>query len=119
MWSYEDTKLQDTPHVLHGGKTSNGSDVWQSFCFVVVRRMPTCAGEEPTVAVTIKSPYLRAACQDVIGEIEGISWTADPLEVRVALLSYCTAAPNPFLIAASSRSVDPSIPQARKVPPRI
>ncbi|KAH9931587.1 P-loop containing nucleoside triphosphate hydrolase protein [Fomitopsis serialis] len=86
MWSYEDTKLQDTPHVLHGGKTSNGSDVWQSFCFVVVRRMPTCAGEEPTVAVTIKSPYLRAACQDVIGEIEGISWTADPLELPVDLL---------------------------------
>ncbi|KAH9931593.1 P-loop containing nucleoside triphosphate hydrolase protein [Fomitopsis serialis] len=86
MWSYEDTKVQATPHVLHGGKTADGADVWRSFCFVVVRQMPTCAGEEPAVAVTIKSPYLVAACQDVIGEISGISWTADPLELPVDLL---------------------------------
>ncbi|KAH9931585.1 P-loop containing nucleoside triphosphate hydrolase protein [Fomitopsis serialis] len=88
-WTYKDTKVKSASQVLTGGKTSDGSDVWQSFCFVVVRNIPpedSPPGVEPTVALTIKSPYLRTACQDVIGDIPGLSWTVDPLELSIDLL---------------------------------
>ncbi|KAH9914120.1 P-loop containing nucleoside triphosphate hydrolase protein, partial [Fomitopsis serialis] len=88
VWTYKDTKIKSTPQVLSGGKTSEGSDIWQSFCFVVVREFSadSVPGEEPAVAVTIKSPYLRTACKDVIGEVPGLSWTVDPLELPINLL---------------------------------
>ncbi|KAH9931588.1 uncharacterized protein B0H18DRAFT_1208895 [Fomitopsis serialis] len=80
-WTYEDTKVHAIPQVFSGGRTSDGSDVWQSFCFVVVRQIPPVPGAESTVSVIVKSPYLRTACQDVIGEVSGISWTVDHLEL--------------------------------------
>ncbi|KZT64964.1 P-loop containing nucleoside triphosphate hydrolase protein [Daedalea quercina L-15889] len=88
-WTYQKTKVQSTSQVLHGGKTSDGIDVWQSFCFVVVRKIPPAgspAGSEPTVSVTIKNPYLRTVCKDIVGDIPGLSWTVDPLELSTDLL---------------------------------
>lgn len=79
-WTYKTTKPPAAPRVLAGGKTTDGGDVWQSFCFVVVRHV-TENPFEPRVSLTIKSPYLRTACKEIIGERPGVSWTADPLEV--------------------------------------
>ena len=84
-WKYEDTRVDADAQILRGGKKSDGSDVWQSFCFVIVRKIPppdSSLGVEPTVAITVKSPHLRKACKDVIGDIPLFSWTIDPLEVR-------------------------------------
>jgi len=88
MWTYEDTKVLDEPQILHGGKMSDGSDAWQSYCFVVVRKIPpqTAPGTEPTVSLTIKSPYLITACKNVIGAVATMSWTVDPLELSIDLL---------------------------------
>lgn len=84
-WKYEDTAENADPQIPPGGKTLDGSDVWQSFCFVVVRQIPpprSLPGIEPTVGIIIKSPHLRAVCKDVIGISSQGSWTIDPLEVR-------------------------------------
>lgn len=91
-WSYEDTKVDADSQILRGGKKSDGSDVWQSFCFVIVRKIPpqgTLPGMEPTVAITVKSPHLRTLCKNVIGDIPSLSWTVDPLKVRPL---YCSSA---------------------------
>ncbi|KAH9834771.1 P-loop containing nucleoside triphosphate hydrolase protein [Rhodofomes roseus] len=88
-WAYEDTKAQIQPQVLSGGKMADGSDAWQSYCFVVVRKIPppnSAPGLEPTVVVSIKSPYLLAACKNVVGTVPTISWTVDPLELSIDLL---------------------------------
>ncbi|KAH9931582.1 uncharacterized protein B0H18DRAFT_1208889 [Fomitopsis serialis] len=89
MWTYEDTKVLVEPQILRGGKMSDGSDAWQSYCFVVVRKIPpgnSSPGTEPTVSLTIKSPYLVAACKNVIGDVPTMSWTVDPLELSTDLL---------------------------------
>ncbi|OBZ76844.1 ATPase family AAA domain-containing protein 3B [Grifola frondosa] len=89
-WKYRNTGSKVTPEAIRplGGPDNN--DPWQSFCFVVVRKMPKSQdieqGAEPTFQVTIKSPYLLKACKDVIQNIPGLSWTAEPLELDPNLL---------------------------------
>ncbi|TFY69766.1 hypothetical protein EVJ58_g253 [Rhodofomes roseus] len=88
VWAYKDTKIKSTPQVLPGGKTSEGTDIWQSFCFVVVRKFLRHSEprDEPKVFVTIKSPYLQSACKSVIGEVPGLSWTIEPVELPINIL---------------------------------
>lgn len=53
----------------------------------VVREMPRDNDDgtsEPKFKIVIKSEYLLKACKDVIQSWPGISWNADPLEVRIA-----------------------------------
>lgn len=61
------------------------SDPWEKFCFVVVRKFPDPNRQAKegdfTFQIVLKSPYLLKACKDVIGQVPGISWTAEPLEV--------------------------------------
>lgn len=84
VWGCEDTKVESFPSVLSGGRATDGYDVWHSVHFVVVRHMPadSSSKEEPTVTIIIKSSQLREASKNVIGELPGLSWTVDPLEVR-------------------------------------
>ena len=88
VWGCEDTKVESFPSVLSGGRAKDGYDVWHSVHFVVVRNMPadSSSKEEPTVTIVIKSPQLRDVCRQIIGELPGLSWTVDPLEVRVTRL---------------------------------
>ena len=84
VWGCEDTKVESFPSVLSGGRATDGYDVWHSVHFVVVRHMPadSSSKEEPAVTIIIKSTQLRDVCKEVIGELPGLSWTVDPLEVR-------------------------------------
>lgn len=69
--------------------TANGNDPWATFCFVVVRKLPRNPEEaDPTFLVNIKSPYLVSACKHVIGDVPGISWTAEPLEASLMTSSF-------------------------------
>ncbi|KZT64962.1 hypothetical protein DAEQUDRAFT_769208 [Daedalea quercina L-15889] len=88
VWGYEDTKVESFPSVLHGGRASDGSDAWHSFAFVIVRQMPadSSSKDEPTVTVVIKSSHLRMVFKEAVGEIPGLSWTVDPLELSINLL---------------------------------
>ena len=92
-WKYEDTNLDADAQILRGGKKLNGSDVWQSFCFVIVRKIPpsgSSPGVEPKTVITVKSPHLRTACKNVIGDMPSFSWTVDPLEVGTSRAFFIT-----------------------------
>ncbi|OCH86746.1 P-loop containing nucleoside triphosphate hydrolase protein [Obba rivulosa] len=83
-WKYRNTSSKVTPEMMTAfGGSSDSSDPWLSFCFVVVRKMPQNMdeGQEPTFQIVVKSPYLVKACKDVIGDVPGLSWTQDPLQV--------------------------------------
>ncbi|THH32852.1 hypothetical protein EUX98_g1320 [Antrodiella citrinella] len=82
-WKYKNMGAKVNPEGSHLLTTSaNGNDPWQAFCFVVVRKLPRNPEEaEPTFQVVIKSPYLISALKHVIGDVPGISWTAEPLEL--------------------------------------
>lgn len=85
-WKYRNTASKVKADALQtvGNGDGSGNDPWQSYCFVVVRKLPQPVdGEqcEPTFQVVVKSPYLLVACKDVIQKVQGISWTAEPLEV--------------------------------------
>ena len=66
-----------------GNGTDN--DPWEKFCFVVVRKFPDpnrlASKDDFVFQVVVKSPYLLKALKDIIGQVPGISWTAEPLEV--------------------------------------
>ena len=60
------------------------------YAFAVIRKFNHSQdGKTNTFNVTtvlqINSPELIAVGQDVIGHVQGISWTAKPLRVRVAV----------------------------------
>ena len=83
-WKYKNMGDKVTPEKIPLGSTSS-NDAWQGFCFVVVRTLSR-NDEEPTFHLVIKSPYLVQAFKAVMQEIRGISWTADPLQVRNRLM---------------------------------
>ena len=82
-WKYRTTGSKVTPESSHFlAASSSGNDVWQGYCFVIVRKVPKSADAgEPTFQVVVKSPYLVEGLKHVIQSVPGISWTADPLEV--------------------------------------
>ncbi|EMD36702.1 hypothetical protein CERSUDRAFT_136948 [Gelatoporia subvermispora B] len=92
-WRYRNTSSKATPEANHpyAAAATNTTDPWQGYCFVVVRKMPRQSEKdsnphaEPTFHLVIKSPYLRTACKTVMQHVEGISWTAEPLEIRPEL----------------------------------
>lgn len=80
-WKYKNTGDKITPETVPIG-SSSGNDAWQSFCFVVVRKLPRDPDEDASFEIVIKSPYLLQACKHVCQEIVGISWNSDPLQAR-------------------------------------
>ncbi|KAI0634518.1 P-loop containing nucleoside triphosphate hydrolase protein [Trametes polyzona] len=94
VWKYRNSGSNVNPESLlaslsgGGPQERNNADPWLSYCFVVVRKFPqhTEEGIDPTFQVVVKSPYLLLACKDVIGKVQGVSWTADPLELDPHLL---------------------------------
>lgn len=95
VWKYRNTSAKVRPDdVLKtvGNGTDDGNDPWQSFCFVVVRKIPQSGQEkekeEPTFQIVVKSPYLLIALREVIQNIQGVSWTAEPLEVRLLAATF-------------------------------
>ena len=69
--------------------TKNDAAKYNVYAFAVIRKFNHSQdGKTNTFNVTtvlqINSPELVKAGQDVIGHVQGISWTAKPLRVRVA-----------------------------------
>ena len=96
-WKYRNTSAKVRPDALQtvGNGVDGGTDPWESFCFVVVRKLPQPGqdkdDDEETFRVVVKSRYLLIALKEVIGKVQGVSWTAEPLEVRImqmALVSW-------------------------------
>ncbi|KAI0672088.1 P-loop containing nucleoside triphosphate hydrolase protein [Trametes maxima] len=89
-WKYRNSGSNINPEAILtvGNGSRDGNDPWQSYCFVVVRKIPKPGDEqgEPTFQVVVKSPYLLQACKDVIKKVQGVSWTAEPLELDPHLL---------------------------------
>ncbi|KAI0922719.1 hypothetical protein AcV5_009616 [Taiwanofungus camphoratus] len=86
-WKYRSSSSKVTPEMIRPmGNGVNDSDPWQSYCFVVVRKMPRDQQLEPTFQVVVKSPYLLTACKDVIQQVPGLSWTSEPVELDPQLL---------------------------------
>lgn len=88
-WKYKNSGSKVTPEMLRplGSNVgrSDKDDPRQTFCFVVVHKMPQDPDSdktiEPNFVIVNKSPYLRKACKDVIRWAPGLSWNADPLDV--------------------------------------
>ncbi|GJE93103.1 ATPase family AAA domain-containing protein [Phanerochaete sordida] len=86
-WKYKNMGDKVSPEFVPVGASTSDNDPWGTFCFVVVRTLPSNPEEgEPTFQLTIKSPYLLKACKDVMQTIPGISWNNDPLELNPQLL---------------------------------
>ncbi|KAI0672123.1 P-loop containing nucleoside triphosphate hydrolase protein [Trametes maxima] len=90
-WKYRNTGSGVIAEAVRPVGSGGANDPWQNFCFVVVRKFPQVSKHELdpkqiTFKIVIKSPYLLKGCQDVIGEVRGISWTADPLELDPHLI---------------------------------
>ena len=82
-WKYRNSSFSPILEMRPGSDSPN--DPWQGFCFGVIRKLPTNHdaenGAQPIFKVLLKSLYLLKVCQDVMQDIPGISWTAQPLEV--------------------------------------
>lgn len=88
-WKYRNTGSSVIAEAVRPVGNGTTNDPWQNFCFVVVRKFPQQQNDledEIKYKIVIKSPYLLKACKDVIGNVPGVSWTAEPLEVSSAFL---------------------------------
>ncbi|KAI1792720.1 hypothetical protein LXA43DRAFT_1060418 [Ganoderma leucocontextum] len=89
-WKYKNTGsgVVADDAVRPGGNASSDNDPWVDFCFVAVRKLPADSrnpGSKITLEVVIKSPYLLTACKDVIGNMPGLTWTVEPLRLKIYL----------------------------------
>ncbi|TBU51690.1 P-loop containing nucleoside triphosphate hydrolase protein [Dichomitus squalens] len=90
-WKYNDTTNPDVPaeQVQPVGTETTGSDDWEEFCFVVVRKHSKSQEKSQrtiTFEIVLKSPYLVQACQDVIGDVRSISWNSEPIKLDPKML---------------------------------
>ncbi|KAI0752549.1 P-loop containing nucleoside triphosphate hydrolase protein [Daedaleopsis nitida] len=89
-WKYKNTGSGVVAEAMRPVGNGSDNDPWQNFCFVVVRKFPdprnAHQGGDITFQIVVKSPYLLKACKDVIGQVPGLSWTAEPLELDPHLL---------------------------------
>lgn len=88
-WKNKDT-ISDVPAELVepvGG--GSNTDQWEEYDFVIVRRFPDPRRpQKPTIGfkVVVKSVHLLQVCQKVIGQVPGLSWNTQPVEVRIGLV---------------------------------
>ena len=85
-WKYKNmgAKVTQEQEKTADAPATTNNDAWSQFCFVVVRTLPTEKDQDPTFKVVIKSEYLLEACKDVIQDIPGLSWNANPVEVSAS-----------------------------------
>jgi len=81
-WKYSNSGANVIPE-LRPLPSEGKDDPWREYCFVVVREIPDDKEGLPYFKIVVKSPYLLKACKEVIGEVQGVSWNALPLEVRL------------------------------------
>ena len=94
-YQYQDS-TSDVPAELfqpEGGDGGGGASIddWKEYVFVVVRTMPDprSFSNDQTVKfkIVVKDPHLVKACREIIGEVPGLSWNSEPVEV-----SHCGSA---------------------------
>ncbi|KAH9925953.1 P-loop containing nucleoside triphosphate hydrolase protein [Epithele typhae] len=104
---YVDSRYKEDPEGWENEDTPNAGDVaaelvqplgmetsdesWDGYCFVVVRKHPTPeekanGNRQIRFEIVLKSRYLVQACQEVMGDLPGISWTSQPVTLRPQLL---------------------------------
>lgn len=114
-WKYRNTGSSVVAEAVRPVGNGTTNDPWQNFCFVVVRKFPQQQNDledEIKYKIVIKSPYLLKACKDVIGNVPGVSWTAEPLEVPSAFLRSPHLYPYDELSAARAPAAPCILPPA-------
>ena len=108
-WKYRNTGSSVVAEAVRPVGNGTDNDPWANFCFVVVRKLPdprshdpSSPPPDPTFQVVIKSAYLLKACKDVIGQVPGLSWTAEPLEVSA--YASCSMSTSPLRAPRSTRA---------------
>ena len=108
-WKYRNTGSNVVAEAVRPVGNGTDNDPWANFCFVVVRKLPdprshdpSSPPPDPTFQVVIKSAYLLKACKDVIGQVPGLSWTAEPLEVSA--YASCSMSTSPLRAPRSTRA---------------
>ncbi|TFK89400.1 P-loop containing nucleoside triphosphate hydrolase protein [Polyporus arcularius HHB13444] len=90
-WKHKDTD-SDVPAELVqpvGGGAS--TDDWKEYGFVVVRKMPDPRNRLPNdqtikFKILVKDSHLLKACREIIGQVPGLSWNNEPVELDPILL---------------------------------
>ncbi|PIL28925.1 hypothetical protein GSI_08972 [Ganoderma sinense ZZ0214-1] len=90
-WKYNDTANPDIAAELVQpmGADATDSDSWEAYCFVVVRKhskMSEDSRRTITFEIVLKSPYLITACQSVMADVRGVSWTSQPINLDPKML---------------------------------
>ncbi len=90
-WKYKDTESDIPAELVEPVGSGARSDDWNEFCFVVVRKMPdprrTYGDKSINFRIVVKSPYLQDVCQEIIGQVPGLSWNSQPVEVRLRVVN--------------------------------
>ncbi|KAI0816925.1 P-loop containing nucleoside triphosphate hydrolase protein [Trametes gibbosa] len=87
-WEYLDTKSDVLAEMVTPFGSAVRSGEWRNYCFAVVRKFPMIQtpGKVITFRIVIISTHLLQACKKVMGSVEGVSWTSDPLELSPEML---------------------------------
>ncbi|KAI0708424.1 P-loop containing nucleoside triphosphate hydrolase protein [Earliella scabrosa] len=89
-WKHKDTTSDVPAELVQPVGSGASSDDWEEFCFVVVRGLPDpwAAAQEQTISfkIVVKSPHLLNVCRGIIGQVPGLSWNSQPVELDPQLL---------------------------------
>ena len=90
--------------VVHKRKATKSihEDMFKEYAFTVVRKYTDFKELIFTTWLDIRSPHLRRVCQEVIGTVQGISWTFTSLRVSLEPLSMNQLTLSPTIYPASS-----------------
>lgn len=88
-WKFSDLPVTAENLALDSHLHRNVKDEFDGFVFLVVRRFEKPLSRYSMLSsnskntsfetlLEIRSPQLKRACKDVIGDVQGISWTATP-----------------------------------------
>ena len=110
-WSYTDAAkdIPAEPVQSIGAHTMN-SDSWKEYCFVFVQKHSKPSEDSdskflpspypPTPAITFEifliNSHLVKACQDVMGDIRGVSWNSQPIKVSIMARSLNSHSSNTY-----------------------
>ena len=90
-WKYKDSDsdvLAELVQPVGGGTNTDG---WKEYGFVIVRKMPGPDHRQNIkFKIVVKDSHLVKACRGVIGEVPGLSWNSEPVEVSHCASSVMT-----------------------------
>lgn len=85
-WKHKDADSDVPAELVQPVGGGANTDDWKEYGFVVVRKMPDPRNRLPNdqiikFKILVKDAHLMKACREVIGQVPGLSWNNEPVEV--------------------------------------